>query len=123
MTPMKDCYNSTAKKEYPLTNEDSPHHPHAQTLPIENKGKIRQSYKIGHVIAESSLGHIRKCLQIRTGQVRACKFIPKASIESSISMKNKLTEELELLSQLDHPNIVKCYESFQDSKRYYLILE
>jgi serine/threonine protein kinase len=96
---------------------------HSQTLPIENKGKIRKSYKIGHVIADSSLGQIRKCLHIRTGQIRAVKFIPKHQVESSEKLKTKLLEELDLLSQLDHPNIVKCYECFQDSKRYYIIIE
>lgn len=31
--------------------------------------------------------------------------------------------EVEILKSLDHPNIVKLYELYQDSKNYYLITE
>lgn len=32
-------------------------------------------------------------------------------------------EEMGILSKLDHPNILKLYEVFQDEKRYYLVTE
>jgi serine/threonine protein kinase len=32
-------------------------------------------------------------------------------------------EEIAILSKLDHPNILKLYEVFQDDKRYYLVTE
>ena len=32
-------------------------------------------------------------------------------------------EEMGILSKLDHPNIRKLYEVFQDEKRYYLVTE
>ena len=32
-------------------------------------------------------------------------------------------EEMGILSKLDHPNILKLYEVFQDDKRYYLVTE
>lgn len=34
-----------------------------------------------------------------------------------------LLNEIHILSQLDHPSIVKMYEYFQDEKRYYIITE
>ena len=34
-----------------------------------------------------------------------------------------LINEISILSGLDHPNIIKMYEYFQDEKRYYLITE
>lgn len=34
-----------------------------------------------------------------------------------------LTNEINILSKLDHPNIVKMYEYFQDEKRYYIVTE
>jgi len=32
-------------------------------------------------------------------------------------------EEIAILKQLDHPNILKLYEVFQDDKRFYLVTE
>jgi len=31
--------------------------------------------------------------------------------------------EIEILKTLDHPNILKLYEFYQDEKRYYLVTE
>lgn len=31
--------------------------------------------------------------------------------------------EVNILKELDHPNIVKLYELYQDSKNYYLVTE
>ena len=31
--------------------------------------------------------------------------------------------EINILKQLDHPNIIKLYEIFEDQNRYYLITE
>ena len=32
-------------------------------------------------------------------------------------------EEINVLKKLDHPNILKLYEIYEDSKRFYLITE
>jgi calcium-dependent protein kinase len=37
--------------------------------------------------------------------------------------KQKLIGEIAILKQLDHPNILKLYEFFQDHKRYFLVTE
>ena len=34
-----------------------------------------------------------------------------------------LFNELDNLSSLDHPNIIKLYEYFEDLKRYYIVTE
>lgn len=35
----------------------------------------------------------------------------------------KFFEEIEILRQLDHPNILRLFEVFEDEKRYYLVTE
>lgn len=34
-----------------------------------------------------------------------------------------LMNEIDILKDIDHPNIIKMYEFFQDEKRYYIITE
>lgn len=37
--------------------------------------------------------------------------------------EDKMFEELAILKEIDHPNIVKVFEHFQDDKYHYLISE
>ena len=37
-------------------------------------------------------------------------------------MKN-FQDEIKILKQLDHPNILKLYEIYTDEKRYYIVTE
>ena len=52
---------------------------------------------------------------------RAMKTIKKKALP--IEDKKRLFNEMKILRKLDHPNIIKLYELFQDSENYYLITE
>lgn len=49
------------------------------------------------------------------------KAIKKSRVSSDKA--DKLLAEVEILKNLDHPNIVKLYELFQDENFYYLVTE
>lgn len=68
-----------------------------------------------------AFGEVRKCSNRKTGAIRAVKIIRKESLDAK--EKVRFFEEIEILRQLDHPNIVRLYEVFQDEKRYYLVTE
>lgn len=53
--------------------------------------------------------------------VRAMKTIKKNSIIKE--EEDKLFSEMNILKNLDHPNILRLIELFQDSKNYYLVTE
>ena len=93
------------------------------SLPLENKGKFRENYKVGHIVAKTTIGAIRKCLHISTKQIRLVEFISKRIIPLSTKSKLKYMEELDRIAELAHPNIVSAYEIFQDSRRYYIVME
>ena len=46
-------------------------------------------------------------------------FREKLEMEDKIALQN----EIDILTQVDHPNIVKLYEIFEDEKNYYLVME
>jgi len=64
---------------------------------------------------------VRKCLSKETNALRAVKIINKKYLEET--EHQKLLSEISILKQMDHPNILKLYEFFQDSKRYFLVTE
>ena len=50
---------------------------------------------------------------------RVIKVIEKKNVKDLNSIK----EEVEILKRLDHPNIVKLYEFYEDRSAFYLVLE
>ena len=61
------------------------------------------------------------CVHKGTGYSRAVKVMDKTAFEES--EKERFLSEIKILKIMDHPNIVKLYEVFQDKKRYYLVTE
>ena len=64
---------------------------------------------------------IRKAIHKRTSIVRAIKIIYK---ENSTQQELKqIINEVEILKKLDHPNIIKVFEFFQDPRHFYIVTE
>ena len=53
-------------------------------------------------------------------KIFAIKSIPREKIESELEM---LEQELIILLEVDHPNIIKFYETYRDKKYYHIIME
>ena len=88
---------------------------------LKNERPIRDFYKIDkkNLLGDGAFGTVRRVLHKKTGVVRACKMIDK----SKISSPERLDDEIEILTKLDHPNVLKLYEYFEDKKYVYLITE
>eukprot|EP00913_Durusdinium_trenchii_P027150 g25475.t1 len=57
------------------------------------------------------------------GAELSCFMAIKAINRHKISDHGRFQVEVDIQSSLDHPNIVKLYEVFQDAKRFYLVME
>ena len=88
---------------------------------LENKGKFTDFYKLGGVLGEGAYGTVRKCAHNSCGQIRAVKIMSKADLSTTDALK--LKQEIEILRNLDHPNIMKLYEIFEDHQKFYLVSE
>lgn len=58
-----------------------------------------------------------------TKALRAVKIINKKYLAEEKKKKLLYESEIDILKKLDHPNILKLYEFFQDQKRYFLVTE
>ncbi|KNC37045.1 CAMK/CDPK protein kinase [Plasmodium falciparum RAJ116] len=72
-------------------------------------------YKLG----KGSYGNVVKAVSKRTGQQRAIKIIEKKKIHNI----ERLKREILIMKQMDHPNIIKLYEVYEDNEKLYLVLE
>jgi calcium-dependent protein kinase len=66
------------------------------------------------LLGQGGYGEVRKCVSRSDKVVRAVKIIRKESItsEEHETFKN----EMNILRKLDHPNILKVYEVFEDAR-------
>ena len=54
--------------------------------------------------------------------IRALKEISKEILNQNAESAEELKNEIEVLKKLDHPNIVKIFEFFEDDKNLYIIM-
>jgi len=55
--------------------------------------------------------------------VRVCKVISKSKAKAAKTPESKVREELAVLKQLDHPNVLRIFEDFEDEDHFYIIME
>lgn len=87
----------------------------------EAKGDIQDRYLVQAVIGKGAYGEVRMVKDKITHDLRAMKVIPKESCSGTSSAA--INNEIQVLKSLDHPNIIKIYEFYQDDINYYLITE
>ncbi|OMJ74941.1 hypothetical protein SteCoe_26043 [Stentor coeruleus] len=89
---------------------------------FEKEGKLRDVYKISKKIGEGAFSSVRRIKLRSTGEKRAVKTVHKKSIRTEEERQMVFTE-VSILKSLDHPNIIRLHEFYQDQKNYYMITE
>ena len=82
---------------------------------------IKETYKIGETIGKGGFAFVRRAKNRTTGQHVAIKIYQKQKM--SEGEKESMEVEMEVLKQLDHPNIIKLYEIFEEEKYICLVIE
>lgn len=81
---------------------------------------VREKYRVDH--AELGHGHygvVRKCQNRQTKEFFAIKTIRKAKV----SRLEILKREIEILRKMDHPNIIRLVDVYEDDKYLHLVTE
>jgi len=83
--------------------------------------QIKNRYEMGVLIGEGAMGEVYRGIDTKTGEIVAIKIL-KSRIASTEQIE-RFAREGEALRQLNHPNIVKVLDAFEEDKRHFLILE
>ena len=87
------------------------------------KGKLSSNYLEVKKIGSGAFAEVKLCTYLPTGQDRAVKLIHKAGLHQQQIDEDFMLKEISVLTSLDHPNILRCFEIFEDSWRFYVSME
>ena len=87
----------------------------------ESKESFRSSYALGVVLGQGAFGEVRKCVHKITKTNRAVKLVKKDTLDGKYLQAFK--DEIAILKKLDHPNILKLFEIYEDKQKFYVVTE
>ena len=85
----------------------------------QTDGQITEYYEVLKKIGEGASAKVYKVKEKTSGEIKAMKQVEKCRLPDVKYFET----EIKILSLLDHPNIVRLFEVFEDEKNFYLIME
>ena len=82
---------------------------------------IKDTYKIEGTIGRGSFATVKKANFRATGERFAVKVLSKKKMNDDD--KTALQTEINILKHVDHPNIVKLIDVFEDDRHWCLVME
>eukprot|EP00928_Gymnodinium_smaydae_P012938 TRINITY_DN14722_c0_g3_i1.p1 TRINITY_DN14722_c0_g3~~TRINITY_DN14722_c0_g3_i1.p1 ORF type:complete len:562 (+),score=135.29 TRINITY_DN14722_c0_g3_i1:44-1729(+) len=82
--------------------------------------EIAKSYKNFQQVGVGGFGSVWKAQSLNTNEWFAVKQVPKTKVAEDMEF---VSAELEAMIKLDHPNVVKFNEYFEDSRLLYIVTE
>lgn len=76
-------------------------------------------YELGRNLGSGSFSSVSECRDRRTGEARAVKILKK----SPNMNYEALRREVDILSGIEHPHVVKLYDVIEDTQHVYIVLE
>jgi calcium-dependent protein kinase len=90
------------------------------------KGDVWGTYTQQELLGTGMCGAVYKCQHTITGLFFAVKTIRRDMLkpkDTSFVKRHSLETEIEILKTLDHPNVIKLYEVWEDTRAIYLVME
>lgn len=84
--------------------------------------EVYEGVEDGPVLGTGITGEVREIINRETGKKFALKQLNTARIRSEQKVQ-QLLEEIEIMCQLDHPNIIKLEEVYDSDEYIYLVME
>jgi len=89
---------------------------------LTHSQRLTETYEITeHILGQGLTGRVVAITHKKTGARRALKNIDLSKVNPKYV--ERLRGEIEILKQLDHPNVVKLYETYEYDGQIYMVLE
>lgn len=93
---------------------------------VRRKNNFYDDYEKIKFLGNGAFGSVFKVKKKNSGTrdiIRALKEISKEALNDNLESEEELKNEIEVLKQLDHPNIMKIFEFYEDENYLYIINE
>lgn len=80
-------------------------------------------FEIGKPLGKGKFGRVYLVKERTSGFICALKVLYKSELQQGSGVEKQVRREIEIQSNLRHPNILRLYGHFHDPKRIFLILE
>eukprot|EP00939_MAST-03C_sp_MAST-3C-sp1_P003228 g3228.t1 len=95
---------------------------YANLIPLQRHTRVEDTYTVTeHQLGEGLTGKVVAISHKKTGARRALKNIDLTKVNPKYV--DRLRGEIEILKQLDHPNVVKLYETYEYNNNIYMVME
>ncbi|XP_067169057.1 death-associated protein kinase 3 isoform X2 [Apteryx mantelli] len=86
---------------------------------------VEDYYEMGEELGSGQFAIVRKCRERKTGLEYAAKFIKKRRLSSSRRgvSREEIEREVDILREIQHPNIITLHDIFENKTDVVLILE
>eukprot|EP00933_Yihiella_yeosuensis_P034131 TRINITY_DN27667_c0_g1_i1.p1 TRINITY_DN27667_c0_g1~~TRINITY_DN27667_c0_g1_i1.p1 ORF type:complete len:498 (+),score=94.47 TRINITY_DN27667_c0_g1_i1:94-1587(+) len=98
---------------------------HSNVFIVDNQGKVSDFYDVDtNKLGAGSYGTVSKAVHKTSKSIRAIKAM-RRSAPGGQQQKflDRLNAEIQIMKKLDHPSIIKLFETFQDKTFIYLAME
>lgn len=85
------------------------------------KDKVSKHYQIKSALGSGGYGEVFLANHKGSGQERAIKVVDKTKWKSKEN--DAVINEFNIAKGLDHPNLLKMYEMFEDHRHFYIITD
>ena len=86
------------------------------------QGAKLEDYKLEETIGSGTYGKVKLATHLQTNEKVAIKIINKKRLINK-GDNERISNEIKILTTLDHPNILKAFEVFEDETNYYIVME
>mmetsp|Transcript_74022 Transcript_74022/g.130800 ORF Transcript_74022/g.130800 Transcript_74022/m.130800 type:complete len:517 (+) Transcript_74022:20-1570(+) len=88
-------------------------------LITSNRGRLEDRYTVdAKPIGFGTFSRVYQCTERQTGQKRAAKVVSRKILDD-----DAFDEEVRIMQLLDHPNVVRLVETFEDRHQFCLVIE
>ncbi|XP_054276428.1 NUAK family SNF1-like kinase 1 isoform X2 [Macrosteles quadrilineatus] len=87
-----------------------------------HKRKLKQRFDLVKKLGQGTYGKVQLGINKETGQEVAIKTIKKCKIETEADLI-RIRREIQIMSSVQHPNIIHIYEVFENREKMVLVME
>ncbi|CAM9766112.1 unnamed protein product [Chrysoparadoxa australica] len=118
--PQPPSHTETSKGNSTDSNSDPKAVPSRTFTDSLKHGKLLEAYNVETIeLGHGQYGRVHKCSSKKTGEELALKSI----LKSRVGKMDTIKREIEILTLVDHPNVIKLVDVFEDEHYLHLVTE